>query len=84
MKIDEGRCEGCGLCVSACREGAIGLVDGKAKLLRYDYCGGLGNCLPVGPSLPAFISPNILDVLVENFSLTPISTPEADLKKILG
>ena len=38
----------------------------------------------IGPSLPAFISPNILNVLVEKFSLTPISTPEADLKKILG
>jgi len=38
----------------------------------------------IGPSLPAFISPNILDVLVKNWNLTPISTPEADLKKILG
>jgi len=38
----------------------------------------------IGPSLPAFVSPNILNILVENYSLTPISTPEADLKKILG
>ena len=38
----------------------------------------------IGPSLPAFISPNILNALVEKFNLTPISTPEADLKKILG
>ncbi|MDR2869336.1 MAG: 4Fe-4S binding protein [Deferribacteraceae bacterium] len=50
VKIDEGRCNGCGLCVSACHEGAIGLVDGKAKLLRDDYCDGLGNCLPACPS----------------------------------
>ena len=50
IKIDEERCDGCGLCVSACHEGAIGLVDGKAKLLRDDYCDGLGNCLPVCPT----------------------------------
>jgi len=49
IKIDEDKCNGCGLCVSACHEGAIGLVDGKARLLRDDYCDGLGNCLPVCP-----------------------------------
>ena len=50
IKIDDNKCNGCGLCVSACNEGAIGLVDGKAKLLRDDYCDGLGNCLPVCPT----------------------------------
>jgi ferredoxin len=50
IKIDDEKCNGCGLCVSACHEGAIGLVDGKAKLLRDDYCDGLGNCLPVCPT----------------------------------
>ncbi len=50
IKIDESKCDGCGLCASACHEGAIGLVDGKAKLLRDDYCDGLGNCLPVCPT----------------------------------
>ncbi len=50
IKIDAKQCNGCGLCVSACQEGAIGLVDGKAKLLRDDYCDGLGNCLPVCPT----------------------------------
>ena len=44
---------------------------------------GIKNIL-IGPSLPAFISPNVLNVLVENYNLTPISTPEADLKRILG
>jgi ferredoxin len=50
IKIDKEKCVGCSLCVNACHEGAIGLVDGKAKLLRDDYCDGLGNCLPVCPT----------------------------------
>jgi ferredoxin len=50
IKIDDEKCDGCGLCVDACHEGAIALVDGKAKLTRDDYCDGLGNCLPVCPT----------------------------------
>ena len=50
IKIDEEKCNGCGVCVSACHEGAIGLVDGKAKLMRDDYCDGLGDCLPSCPT----------------------------------
>ncbi|MDR0877781.1 MAG: 4Fe-4S binding protein [Treponema sp.] len=50
IKINKDKCNGCGLCVSACHEGAIGLKDGKAELLRDDYCDGLGNCLPVCPT----------------------------------
>lgn len=50
IKINEELCNGCSLCVNACHEGAIGLVNGKAKLLRDDYCDGLGNCLPVCPT----------------------------------
>lgn len=49
IQIDEEKCNGCGLCAKACHEGAIGMVDGKAKLLRDDYCDGLGDCLPACP-----------------------------------
>lgn len=49
IQIDEEKCNGCGLCAAACHEGAIGMVDGKAKLLRDDYCDGLGDCLPACP-----------------------------------
>lgn len=49
IEIDRERCIGCGLCVNACQEGAIGLVEGKAMLLRDDYCDGLGKCLPSCP-----------------------------------
>ena len=49
IQINEEKCNGCGLCAKACHEGAIGMVDGKAKLLRDDYCDGLGDCLPACP-----------------------------------
>ena len=50
IKIDEEKCNGCGLCVDACQEGAIVLVGDKARLVRDDYCDGLGNCLPACPT----------------------------------
>ena len=50
IHIDEDKCNGCGACASACHEGAIGMVGGKAKLLRDDYCDGLGDCLPTCPT----------------------------------
>lgn len=50
IQIDEEKCNDCGACADACHEGAIGMVNGKAKLLRDDYCDGLGNCLPVCPT----------------------------------
>ena len=50
IKIDEEKCTGCGLCATACHEGAIGMVNGKAKLLREHFCDGLGDCLPACPA----------------------------------
>lgn len=50
IKIDEDKCNGCGVCAEACHEGAIGMVNGKAKLMREDYCDGLGDCLPACPT----------------------------------
>ena len=50
IEIDEEKCNGCGACAKACHEGAIGMIDGKAKLLRDDYCDGLGDCLPTCPT----------------------------------
>lgn len=49
VKINAEKCNGCGACAKACLEDAIGIIDGKAVLLRDDYCDGLGNCLPVCP-----------------------------------
>ncbi len=50
IHIDEEKCNGCGACAAACHEGAIGMVDGKARLMRDDYCDGLGDCLPACPT----------------------------------
>ena len=50
IHIDEEKCNGCGACAKACHEGAIGMIGGKAKLLRDDYCDGLGDCLPTCPT----------------------------------
>ena len=50
IHIDEEKCNGCGACANACHESAIGMVNGKAKLLRDDYCDGLGDCLPACPT----------------------------------
>ncbi|MBW9152473.1 ATP-binding protein [Clostridium estertheticum] len=49
INIDESKCNGCGLCINACHEGAIELVGGKAKLISDEYCDGLGDCLPECP-----------------------------------
>lgn len=49
IKIDESRCDGCGLCVKACHEGALALINGKARLVRPNFCDGMGDCLPACP-----------------------------------
>lgn len=49
IRIDEKKCNGCGACAEACHEGAIEIINGKAKLTREDYCDGLGDCLPACP-----------------------------------
>ena len=50
IRIDEDKCNGCGLCATACHEGAIDIIDGKAKLVRENFCDGFGDCLPSCPT----------------------------------
>ncbi len=54
IKIDEHKCNGCGACATACHEGAIEMINGKAKLTRENYCDGLGDCLPACPTNAIF------------------------------
>lgn len=50
IHIDEDKCNGCGICATACHEGAIDIIEGKAKLVRENFCDGLGDCLPACPT----------------------------------
>ena len=97
ITIDEEKCNGCGLCAAACHEGAIGIVDGKARLMREDYCDGLGDCLPACPmnaisfeerEAPAYNEAAVLAAkLAKNIRTAPAQpgackgTPELDLSQ---
>ncbi len=91
IRIDEDRCTGCGLCVSACHEGAIGMVEGKAKLLREDYCDGLGDCLPACPvdaisfekrEAPAYNEAAVLAAKAQKCDALPCGCPGTHAKAI--
>ncbi len=80
IKIDEEKCNGCGACAAACHEGAIEMVNGKAKLTREDYCDGLGDCLPSCPTdaisfemreAPAYDEAAVLKSKAEKTSAAP-------------
>ncbi len=89
IQIDEEKCNGCGLCATACHEGAIGIIDGKARLLREDYCDGLGDCLPTCPTEAitfvereaaqyneaAVLNPSKLSTWPVQIKLVPIQAP---------
>ena len=51
IRIDKDKCNGCGACASACHEGAIDIINGKAELVRKHFCDGLGDCLPECPTV---------------------------------
>lgn len=90
IKIEEEKCNGCGACASACHEGAIQMINGKAKLTREDYCDGLGDCLPACPTgaitfeereAPAYDEKAVLAAKAEKSnSPLPCRCPGSDLK----
>ena len=82
IHINQEACNGCGACAAACHEGAIGMIDGKAALLRDDYCDGLGDCLPACPvnaitfvEREAAPTPSCLGQWPVQIKLAPVNAP---------
>ena len=91
IKIDKEKCNGCGACASACHEGAIEMIDGKACLTREDYCDGLGDCLPACPvdaisfeerEAPAYDEAAVLAAKAEKQAALPCGCPGSQSKSI--
>ena len=91
IKIDQDRCNGCGLCAKACHEGAIEIIDGKAQLVREDHCDGLGDCLPACPTnaisfeereAPAYNEAAVLATKSKAPSTLPCGCPGTNSKAI--
>ena len=92
IKIDAEKCNGCGACAIACHEGAIEMVDGKAKLARENYCDGLGDCLPACPTgaitfeereAPAYDEAAVLAAKkAKENTTTPCGCPGTQVKQI--
>ncbi len=80
IKIDQEKCVGCGLCANACKQSAIEIVDGKAKVTREDYCDGIGNCLPVCPVNA--ISFSNKDVVQDGVKPLPCGCPGSNSKEL--
>lgn len=77
ISIDEEKCVGCGLCVSGCHQGALKVIDGKARLISESYCDGLGKCIPKCP-MGAL---KVIEKEVEEISKTPREEVNNSMKK---
>ena len=80
IQIDEDKCNGCGLCITGCHEGALALIDGKARLISATYCDGLGACLPACPTGAISIVQREADEFVAPAPGSPASLAVASLE----
>ncbi len=92
IQINEDQCNGCGACAAACHEGAIQMVNGKAKLTREDYCDGLGDCLPACPTnaitfvereAPAYNEEAVRAAKMQAHGVLPCGCPGTNAKAIV-
>ena len=65
VKIDEEKCTGCGKCIAPCAEGAIQIINGKAKVLSEELCDGMGFCVSICPEGESQLKKDILSNLIE-------------------
>ncbi|MBQ2729169.1 MAG: 4Fe-4S binding protein [Clostridia bacterium] len=91
VKINEEKCNGCGACAKACHEGAIEMINGKARLTREDYCDGLGDCLPACPvdaisfeerEAPEYNEAAVLEAKMKKAAPLPCGCPGTNSKSI--
>ena len=82
IKIDEAKCNGCGLCVPACAEGAIQIIDGCARLVSETYCDGLGACLGDCPQGAITMEEREADPFDEAAALQHVSAQQQTVKTV--
>ena len=82
IHIDEEKCNGCGLCATACHEGAIDIINGKAKLVRENFCDGFGDCLPGCPTGAITFEERNFSWLVSSLGASVISSFSSCLRRL--
>ncbi len=85
IKINVEKCIGCGICANTCKQNAIEIIDGKAKVVRESSCDGIGNCLPVCPvNAITFSDAEVKNNEKKNIKITSFSCPGSMSKTIQG